>query len=90
MNRALLLRERGLNRRRGSFVDERSRLVRWARRRPLELGRNRLGANGRRLSNLRWVLDRGLRDYGWTHGGAFRDRPVGRNLRRGHWMRDGR
>jgi hypothetical protein len=78
LNRALLLGERRLNRRRWSLVDERARLLRGARRGPLELGRNRLCANGGRLSHLRGVLDRGLRDYRWPHRGALRARPVGR------------
>ena len=100
LNRALLLGERWLNGRRWSFVDQRARLVGRPRRRPLELGRNRLRANGSRLGriaatrlrlgNLRWVLDRGLRDHGWAHGSDLRDRPVCRNLRRGDWTRDGR
>ena len=90
LNRAFLLGERRLNRRWWSLVDERARLFRWAGRGPLELGRNRLCPNGGRLSHLRWMLNRGLRDYRWPHRGALRTRPVGHNRRRGDWMRDGR
>jgi hypothetical protein len=100
LNRAPLLGERRLNRRGWGFVDQRARLVGRPRRWPLELGRNRLRARGSRLGhiaadrlglgNLRWMLDRGLRDHRWTRGGDRRSMPVCRNLRRRNWTRSRR